>query len=54
MPLFRQVDHFYNIKNSYCVSTIGLDEDKIRRYVKWQEEKDKEDEASQSDQGSLF
>ena len=38
----------------YCVSTIGLDEDKIRRYVKWQEEKDREDEASQSDQGSLF
>ena len=31
----------------YCVSTIGLDEDKIRRYVKWQEEKDKAAEAHQ-------
>jgi putative transposase len=31
----------------YCVSTVGLDEDKIRRYVKWQEEKDKEIEQSQ-------
>lgn len=24
----------------YCVSTIGLDEDKIRKYVKWQQEKE--------------
>jgi putative transposase len=31
----------------YCVSTIGLDEEKIRRYVKWQEAKDKADEAHQ-------
>ena len=26
----------------YCVSTIGLDEKKIRKYVKWQEGKEKE------------
>ena len=26
----------------YCVSTVGLDEDKIRKYVKWQETKEKE------------
>ena len=31
----------------YCVSTIGLDEEKIRKYVKWQEEKDKRDETQQ-------
>jgi putative transposase len=31
----------------YCVSTVGLDEEKIRKYVKWQEEKDKQDEAHQ-------
>lgn len=31
----------------YCVSTIGLDEEKIRRYVKWQAAKDKRDEAHQ-------
>jgi len=35
----------------YCVSTIGLDEDKIRKYVKWQEQRDKE---SESHQGELF
>ena len=31
----------------YCVSTVGLDEDKIRKYVKWQEQKEKADEATQ-------
>jgi putative transposase len=28
----------------YCVSTIGLNEDQIRRYVQWQEKKEKEAE----------
>ena len=32
----------------YCVSTIGLDEDRIRKYVKWQEEREKRIEATQS------
>jgi putative transposase len=31
----------------FCVSTIGLDEDKIRKYVKWQEMKEKELERNQ-------
>mgnify|MGYP001025338923 CR=1 FL=1 len=31
----------------YCVTTIGLDEDKIRRYVAWQETKEREVEAHQ-------
>ena len=31
----------------YCVSTVGLDEEKIRKYVKWQEQKEKQDEATQ-------
>ena len=35
----------------YCVSTIGLDEEKIRKYVKWQEKREKEQEAAQ---GRLF
>ena len=26
----------------YCVSTVGLNEDQIRKYVKWQEKKDKD------------
>jgi putative transposase len=33
----------------YCVSTIGLDEDQIRKYVKWQEKKEKEVEQMQFD-----
>ena len=31
----------------YCVSTVGLDEEKIRRYVKWQEAKDRHEESRQ-------
>jgi len=25
----------------YCVSTVGLDEKRIRKYVRWQKEKDR-------------
>ena len=35
----------------YCVSTVGIDEERIRQYVKWQENKDKETERLQ---GELF
>ena len=35
----------------YCVSTVGLDEECIRKYVKWQNQKDKDDEVEQR---SLF
>ena len=35
----------------YCVSTVGLDEDKIRKYVRWQEKNDKD---SEDDQLGLF
>ena len=31
----------------YCVSTVGLDEEKIRKYVKWQEAQEKQEEAEQ-------
>ena len=31
----------------YCVSTVGLDEEKIRKYVRWQENKEKQEEAYQ-------
>jgi putative transposase len=31
----------------YCVSTIGLNEEQIRKYVKWQEKKEKEIEQAQ-------
>jgi len=26
----------------YCVSTIGLDEEKIKKYVKWQQQKEQQ------------
>jgi putative transposase len=35
----------------YCVSTVGLDEEQIRKYVKWQIEKERETETKQ---GQLF
>ena len=35
----------------YCVSTVGLDEEKIRKYVQWQEQREKQIEATQ---GKLF
>jgi putative transposase len=31
----------------YCVSTIGLDEAKVRKYVKWQERKEKNAQVTQ-------
>ena len=31
----------------YCVSTVGLDEEKIRKYVRWQEKKDRDDDSQQ-------
>ena len=30
--------HFW--ARGYCVSTVGLDEEKVRKYVKWQQEKE--------------
>ena len=37
--------HFWS--RGYCVSTVGLDEERIRKYVKWQQKKDKEIEDKQ-------
>ena len=31
----------------YCVSTVGLDEDRIHKYVKWQEKREKKIEQRQ-------
>ena len=33
----------------YCVSTVGLDEERIRKYVKWQNKNDRD-----ATQGRLF
>ena len=35
----------------YCVSTVGLDEERIKKYVKWQIQKSADSEARQ---GKLF
>ena len=31
----------------YCVSTVGLNEDQVRKYVRWQERKEREQEQHQ-------
>ena len=58
LRLFQQYEHLgrrywgrHLWSRGYCVSTIGLDEEKIRKYVKWQEKQEKDDEATQ---GKLF
>jgi putative transposase len=35
----------------YCVSTVGIDEEMIRHYVRWQESQERRDEQQQ---GKLF
>ena len=37
--------HFWS--PGYCVSTVGLDEEKIIKYVRWQNKKDMENENQQ-------
>ena len=41
--------HFWS--RGYCVSTVGLDEERIRKYVKWQNKRDQDNDATQ---GKLF
>ena len=38
-------NHFWS--RGYCSSTVGLDEEKIRKYVKHQEEQERREEAQQ-------
>jgi len=44
-------NHF--LSRCYCVSTIGLDENKIRRYVKYKEEKERLEESERQEFGLL-
>ena len=39
--------HFWS--RGYCVSTVGLNEEQIRKYVKWQQKKDNESGNKQLD-----
>ena len=54
-PAFKQKsywgNHFWS--RGYCVSTVGLDEDKIRRYVKYQEKNERLEEDN-AQEFSLF
>ena len=42
-------NHFWS--RGYCVSTVGLDENKIRRYVRYQEENERLEEDQQQEFG---
>ena len=52
--LFKQFERFGKTywgrhlwARGYCVSTIGLNEDQIRRYVQWQEQRERWEETHQ-------
>lgn len=54
LRLFHQYEHLgkrywgrHLWARGYCVSTIWLDEDRIRKYMQRQEKREKEDEATQ-------
>jgi hypothetical protein len=36
------------MSRGYCVSTVGLNEEMIRKYVRWQQKKDREEDVSQT------
>jgi putative transposase len=42
-------NHFW--ARGYCVTTAGIDEEKIRKYVKYQENKEREEEQEQRNFG---
>lgn len=44
-------NHFWS--RGYCVDTVGLDEDKIKKYVKYQEEQERIEEQQSRDFGPL-
>lgn len=44
-------NHFWS--RGYCVDTIGLDEEKIRKYVKYQEDHERREEQQALDFGPL-
>jgi putative transposase len=58
LRLFDQYEHLgkrywgrHLWSRGYCVSTVGLDEERIRKYVRWQEEQEK---RYKEKQGRLF
>lgn len=58
LRLFQQDEHLgrrywgrHLWARGYCVSTVGLDEEKVRKYVQWQQKREQQIEATQ---GKLF
>ena len=54
--LFRHFEHLGHRhwgrklwSRGYCVSSVGLNEDQIRRYIQWQEKRDRHQDSSQGD-----
>jgi hypothetical protein len=45
-------NHFWS--RGYCVTTIGLDDEKIRRYVRYQEEKERLEEREREEPGLFW
>ena len=46
-PLGKRYWGRHRWSRGYCVSTIGLDEEKIRKYVQWQEQQEQHAEMTQ-------
>ena len=44
--------HYWS--RGYCVSTVGLDEETIRNYVRWQQQKDREADAAEQQELQLM
>jgi putative transposase len=42
-------NHFWS--RGYCVTTVGIDEERIRRYVKYQEDAERQDEDHELQEG---
>ena len=52
-PALRKKIYWGNYfwSRGYCVSSIDLDENEIRKYVKYQEEREKKEESEQQEFG---
>jgi putative transposase len=44
-------NHFWSC--GYCVTTVGMDEEKIRRYVKYQKDAERRDEDHELQEGTF-
>jgi len=47
LNVYHKLIHSGNRARGYCVDTVGLDSDMIRKYVKYQERKEKRQEQKE-------